>query len=112
MLRSTTIRTRASFDPCLLCIPPISKTCANSFFDRSFVYAAPTLWNAIDLDIRWSPKCAANTGVGVDMRPHCFIKCPNGLASYTASGSKSKLYLLAVGLFALTEIDERRISGA
>ena len=26
--------------------------------------------------------------------------------------AKSKLYLLAVGLFALTEIDERRISGA
>ena len=40
-VKSTTIRTRASFDPCLLCVPPISKTCANSFFDRSFVYAAP-----------------------------------------------------------------------
>ena len=50
--KSTTIRTRASFDPCLLCVPPISKTCANSFFDRTFVYAAPTLWNALDLDIR------------------------------------------------------------
>ena len=35
-----------------------------------------------------SPKCAAITGVGVDMSPHCFIKCPNGSASYTASGSK------------------------
>ena len=31
-VKSTTIRTRASFDPCLLCVPPISKTCANSFF--------------------------------------------------------------------------------
>ena len=51
-VKSTTIRTRASFDPCLLCVPPISKTCANSFFDRSFVYAAPTLWNALDLYIR------------------------------------------------------------
>ena len=50
-----TIRTRASFDPYLLCVPPISKTCANSFFDRSFVYAAPTLWNAFDLDIRLLP---------------------------------------------------------
>ena len=50
-IKSTTIRTRASVDP-LLCVHPISKTCANSFFDRSFVYAAPTLWNAIDLDIR------------------------------------------------------------
>ena len=36
----------------------------------------------------WSPKCAAITGVGVDISPHCFIKCPNGSASYTASGSK------------------------
>ena len=51
-VESTTIRTRASFDPCLLCVRPISKTCANSFFDRSFVYAAPTLWNALDLTIR------------------------------------------------------------
>ena len=51
-VKSTTIRTHASFDPCLLCVPPISKTCANSFFDRSFVYAAPTLWKALDLDIR------------------------------------------------------------
>ena len=51
-VKSTTIRTRASFDLCLLCVPPISKTCANSFFDRSFVYAAPILWNALDLDIR------------------------------------------------------------
>ena len=53
--QSTTIRTRASFDPCLLCVPPISKTCANLFFDRSFVYAAPTLWNALDLDIQLLP---------------------------------------------------------
>ena len=30
----------------------------------------------------------AITGVGVDMSPHCFIKGPNGSASYTASGSK------------------------
>ena len=54
-VKSTTIRTSASFDPCLLCVPPISKTCGNSFFDRYFVYAAPTLWNAIDLDIRLLP---------------------------------------------------------
>ena len=54
-VKSTTIRTRAYFDPCLLCVPPISKICANSFFDRSFKYAAPTLWNALDLDIRLLP---------------------------------------------------------
>ena len=51
-VKSTTIRARASFDPCLLCIPPICKTCANSLFDRSFVYAALTLWNVLDFDIR------------------------------------------------------------
>ena len=42
-VKSTTIRTRASFVPCLLCVPPINKTCANSFFDRSFVYVAPMI---------------------------------------------------------------------
>ena len=50
-VKSTIIRTRVSFDPCLLCVPPISKTCANSLFNRSFVYAAPTVWNALDLDM-------------------------------------------------------------
>ena len=44
--------------------------------------------NMLELNVTRSPKCAANTGVGVDMSPHYFIKCPNGLASYTASGSK------------------------
>ena len=50
-VKGTTIRTCASFDPCLLCVPPICRRCANSFFDRSFVYAAPALWNAFDFDI-------------------------------------------------------------
>ena len=54
-VKGKTICTRASFDPCLLCAPPISKMCANSFFDRSFMYAGPTLWNALDLDIRLLP---------------------------------------------------------
>ena len=40
------------FDPCLLCVPPISKMCANSLIDGSFMYAIPTVWNALDLDIR------------------------------------------------------------
>ena len=44
-VKSMTIRTRASYDPCLLCVHPISKTCADSFFDRSFMYTAPTLCN-------------------------------------------------------------------
>ena len=69
-VKSKTIRTRASFDPCLLCVPPISKTCANSFFDRSFVYAAPTLWNALDLDIRLLPFDAFKKRV----KTHLYLK--------------------------------------
>ena len=69
-VQSTTIRTRASFDPCLLYVPPISKMCANSLFDRSFVYAAPTLWNALDLDIRLLPFDAFKNRVNT----HLFLK--------------------------------------
>ena len=32
--------------------PKISKMRVISFFDRSFMYAAPLLWKALDLDIR------------------------------------------------------------
>ena len=69
-IKSTTIRTRASFDPCLLYVPPNSKMCANSLFDRSFVYAAPTLWNALDLDIRLLPFDAFKNRV----KTHLFLK--------------------------------------
>ena len=34
-------RTRRAYDHCLLSIPPISKMCANSYFERSFSIAAP-----------------------------------------------------------------------
>ena len=43
-VKSTTIRTCASFDPCLLCVPPIRKTCANWFFDRSLVTLKVYIW--------------------------------------------------------------------
>ena len=70
MLRVRLIRTRASFDPCILSVPPISKTCANSFFDKSFVYAAPTLWNALDLYIRLLPFDTFKKGV----KTHLYLK--------------------------------------
>ena len=47
-----TVRTRRAQDCFLLAIPPISKTCAASFFEQSFIYAAPTLWNKLSIDIR------------------------------------------------------------
>ena len=39
----TAVRTLASFDPCLLSVPPVSKTVAIHFFERSCMYAATTL---------------------------------------------------------------------
>ena len=48
--KGTTVRTHASFDPCLLCFTLISKMFANSCFQLSCVYAAPKLWNELDLD--------------------------------------------------------------
>ena len=69
-IKSTTIRTRASFDPCLLFVPPISKACANSFCDSTFLYAAPTLWNALDLVIRLLPFDAFKKRV----KTHLYLK--------------------------------------
>ena len=46
------VRTRLAEDCYLLNVPPISKFCANSFFERSFMYAAPTLWNNLSQDTR------------------------------------------------------------
>ena len=45
-----TVRTRRAQDCFLLSIPPISKTCA--IIERSFLCAAPTLWNKLSIDIR------------------------------------------------------------
>ena len=53
--KSTTVRTREAADPLLLRIPPLSKLCSNTYFERSFMYAAPTLWNDLDIDIRMLP---------------------------------------------------------
>ena len=49
-VKSTTIRTCASFDPCLLCVPPISKTCANSKYRHGHLIHAhiPPLSNCKD----------------------------------------------------------------
>ena len=36
----------------LLVVPPISKGSSNTFFERSFIYVAPTEWNKLDGRIR------------------------------------------------------------
>ena len=39
-------------DHSLLLVPPISKGSSNTFFELSFIYAAPTEWNKLDGRIR------------------------------------------------------------
>ena len=36
----------------MVIVNPISKVCANSYFEWSFSYAAPILWNRLDMSIR------------------------------------------------------------
>ena len=50
--------------------PPISKMCVNLFFDRSFMYAGPTLWNNIELNIRLLPFDAFKKRV----KTHLYLK--------------------------------------
>ena len=54
-VKSTTIRTHESFDPCLLCVPQLVKRVLIHSLVYLFVYAAPTLSNSLDLDIRLLP---------------------------------------------------------
>ena len=43
--------TRFSTDHYLLCTPPLSKDCSNTFLERSF-FSAPREWNSLDESIR------------------------------------------------------------
>ena len=64
-------------------------TLYNSFVYPYLIYCIKIWGTASQIHLQpRSPKCAAITGVGVDMSLHCIIKCPKGSASYTASGSK------------------------
>ena len=45
--QSVSVRTRRAEDCYLLSVPLTSKSCANNFFERSFMYAVPTLWNKL-----------------------------------------------------------------
>ena len=68
-VKGTTIRTRASFDPCLLCFHQLVK-CVLIHFDQCFMYASPTLWNALDLDMRLLPFDAFKKRV----KTHLYLK--------------------------------------
>ena len=45
---STNNRNRLANDAFLLKLPPPSRNCSDTFFDRSFTYGAPYEWNRLD----------------------------------------------------------------
>ena len=49
---STNTRTRLANDAFLLKLPPPSRNCSDTFFDRSFTYGAPYEWNKLDERVR------------------------------------------------------------
>ena len=44
--------TRLAGDAFLLKLPPPSRNCADTFFERSFLYGAPYEWNKLDVRVR------------------------------------------------------------
>ena len=49
---STNTRARLANDAVLLKLPPPSRNCSDTFFDRSFTYGAPYEWNKLDERVR------------------------------------------------------------
>ena len=49
---STNTRTRLANDAFLLKLPPPSRNCSDTFFERSFTYGAPYEWNKLDERVR------------------------------------------------------------
>ena len=50
--QKTTTNTRLAGDAFLLILPPPSPNCADTFFERSFLYGAPYEWNKLDERVR------------------------------------------------------------
>ena len=51
--KSSSTNTRSAIDDLLLLvIPPLSRNCSNTFFERSYIFAAPTEWDRLDKRIR------------------------------------------------------------
>ena len=63
---NVSVRTRRAEDSYLLNVPPISKFCANSFFERSCMYAAPTLWNKLSQETRMLDFVQFNSRIKTD----------------------------------------------
>ena len=50
--KNKSANTRLADDSLLLVVPPICKGSSNTFFERLFIYAAPSEWNKMDDRIR------------------------------------------------------------
>ena len=50
--QKSTTNTRLAGDAFLLKLPPHSRNCADTFFERSFLYGAPYEWNKLDERVR------------------------------------------------------------
>ena len=50
--QKSTTNTRLAGDAFLLKLPPPSRNCADTFFERSFLYGDPYEWNKLDERVR------------------------------------------------------------
>ena len=73
--RESVVSTRSSQDGYLLCKPPISRDCSNTFLERSFLYAAPHEWNSLEKGVRISEFNAFKKAIKTVL----FIQCYPGL---------------------------------
>ena len=73
--RESVVSTRSSQDGYLLCKPPLSRDCSNTFLERSFLYAAPHEWNSLEKGVRISEFNAFKKAIKTVL----FIQCYPGL---------------------------------
>ena len=64
--------TRSSTDHYLLCTPPLSKDCSNTFLARSFLFSAPREWNRLDESIRKSDFNMFKKSVKTELFVQCY----------------------------------------
>ena len=72
---STNTRTRLANDAFLLKLPPPSRNCSDTFFDRSFTYGAPCEWNKLDERVRWLQTTQPTSGGAVTVVSSCCANC-------------------------------------
>ena len=64
--------TRSSTDHYLLCTPPLSKDCSNTFLERSILFSAPREWNSLDESIRKSDFNMFKKSVKTELFVQCY----------------------------------------